>query len=178
MSESELPRLIRTRPLPGSFAIEANAEERTALARRFAIEEVTALSASGELEARGGAIVASGILQAEIVRDCAISGEAFASELEEPIALRFVQELTLPGAIEDPEEGAIIEIDLEAHKGDEIEYSGDSFDLGEAIAQTLGLAIDPYAEGPDADKVRKDVGLEEPARDGPFAALAGLKRGS
>ena len=52
--------------------------------------------------------------------------------------------------------------------------------LGEAIAQTLALAIDPYREGPDADEARKKAGIvsdEDHAPSGPLAeALAGLKK--
>ena len=64
---------------------------------------------------------------------------------------------------------------------DEIEYEGDSFDLGEAIAQTLGLAIDPYREGPDADSARRESGIQSDESiqpSGPLAeALAALKKG-
>ncbi len=65
----------------------------------------------------------------------------------------------------------------------ELEYEGDSFDLGEALAQTLGLAIDPYREGPDAEAVRNEAGIEsdeefDAAPKGPLAeALAGLRKG-
>ena len=70
------------------------------------------------------------------------------------------------------------EIELEADDCDEIEYTGDMFDLGEAVAQTLGLAIDPYAEGPNAEAVRAAAGIvTDGEQDGPLAAmLAGLKR--
>ena len=61
---------------------------------------------------------------------------------------------------------------------DEIEYHGEMFDLGEAVAQSLALAIDPYAEGPNADAARKAAGIVlEGEQDGPLAAfLAGLKK--
>ena len=58
---------------------------------------------------------------------------------------------------------------------DEITYSGDRFDVGEAVAQSLALAIDPFATGPEADRIRTEVGLEEPEKENPFAALKGLK---
>lgn len=94
--------------------------------------------------------------------------------IDEPILLRFI-EARGPEPSEDEEE---IEIELSEEDCDEIEYSGDAFDLGEAIAQSLGLAIDPYAEGPNADAARKDAGIsddDEPS--GPLAeALKGLKR--
>jgi hypothetical protein len=75
-------------------------------------------------------------------------------------------------------EDEVIELELEADDCDEIEYSGDMFDLGEAVAQTLGLAIDPYAEGPGADAARKAAGIvAEGEQEGPLAALlAGLKK--
>jgi hypothetical protein len=68
------------------------------------------------------------------------------------------------------------EIELEESELDEIPYTGTSFDLGEAVAQSLALAIDPYAVGPDAERVRADSGLSDQAAAGPFAALAALKK--
>jgi hypothetical protein len=44
------------------------------------------------------------------------------------------------------------------------------------VAQSLALAIDPYAVGPNAEQARKDGGLLDPGAAGPFAALAALKR--
>ena len=89
--------------------------------------------------------------------------------------LRFVEQGTLDPALDEDGE---IEVELEADDCDEIEYSGDAFDLGEAVAQTLGLAIDPYAEGPGADEARKKAGIsKEGEQDGPLAAaLMALKK--
>ena len=50
------------------------------------------------------------------------------------------------------------------------------FDLGEAVAQDLALAIDPYAVGPGAERARKEAGLLDEAAAGPFAALEALKK--
>ena len=43
------------------------------------------------------------------------------------------------------------------------------------VRKTLALAIDPYAVGPEAERVRKEV-LSDEAASGPFAALAALKK--
>ena len=86
--------------------------------------------------------------------------------IDEPLALRFVP--ARPVEVE--------ELELEADALDEIEFEGHSFDLGEAVAQSLALAIDPYAIGPEADRVRKEAGLLDEAASGPFAALAALKK--
>ena len=79
----------------------------------------------------------------------------------------------------EPSDEPDIEIELDADELDEIEFSGESFDLGEAVAQSLGLAIDPYAEGPNADAARKEAGITgDDAPSGLLAeALAALKKG-
>ena len=80
----------------------------------------------------------------------------------------------------EPTDDDTIEIELDAEDLDEIEYAGDTFDLGEAVAQSLGLAFDPYAEGPNADAVRVEKGIasdEDQAPSGPLAeALKALKK--
>ena len=68
------------------------------------------------------------------------------------------------------------ELELEEDDLDEIPFEGHTIDLGEAVAQSLALAIDPYATGPQADRVRKEVGLSDETANGPFAALAALKK--
>jgi uncharacterized metal-binding protein YceD (DUF177 family) len=171
---SELSRPIKVKGLPGdAVVVEADAGDRAALARRFGLPGIDALRAEIDLEQRGKAIRATGTLKAAIRQACAISGEDFPANIEEPIDLRFVEETGLPAP--DDEE---IEIELEADDCDEIEYSGDMFDLGEAVAQSLGLSIDPYAEGPNADAARKAAGIvQEGEQEGPLAAaLAALKK--
>lgn len=174
MSAPELSRLIKVRPLPGeTVVVEADDAERVALAARFDLSNVENLRAEIELEEKGNAIKAIGHLDARITQACAISADDFPVSISEPVDLRFVPEGTLSA-----EGDADEEIELEADDCDEIEYSGDTFDLGEAIAQTLGLAIDPYAEGPNADAARKAAGISgDDAPSGPLAeALAALKK--
>jgi uncharacterized metal-binding protein YceD (DUF177 family) len=171
---SELTRMIKARPLPGeAVVIEATEAERKALAGRFGLGAVERLRAEVALEAKPRAIRATGRLTAQIMQPCALSGEDFPVTINEPIDLRFVEENLRPVG-----EDEVIELELEADDCDEIEYSGDMFDLGEAVAQTLGLAIDPYAEGPNADAARKAAGIvAEGEQDGPLAAmLAALKK--
>lgn len=171
---SELTRPIKVKGLPGdTVVVEADAGERAALARRFGLPGIDSLRAEIDLEQRGKAIRATGTLRAAIRQACAISGEDFPANIEEPIDLRFVEETDLPAP-----DGEEIEIELEADDCDEIEYSGDMFDLGEAVAQSLGLSIDPYAEGPNADAARKAAGIvQEGEQEGPLAAaLAALKK--
>jgi uncharacterized metal-binding protein YceD (DUF177 family) len=166
--------MIKARPLPAEpVVIEATPEERAALAARFGLGAVDSLRAEVALEQKPRAIRATGRLHAAIMQPCAISAEDFPVTIDEPVNLRFVEASDRPMT-----EDEALEIELEADDCDEIEYSGEMFDLGEAVAQTLGLAIDPYAEGPNADAARKAAGIVlEGEQDGPLAALlAGLKK--
>ncbi len=175
MSAPELSRPVKDRQLPAEpIRITAKPEECAALAQRFAIPSVERLTAEIVLQPDGKAILATGKLKARIIQTCAVSGDDFPTVVAEPLRLRFVQET--PVTI--TQEGEEIEIDLTSDESDEIEYSGETFDLGEAVAQTLGLAIDPYAEGPNADATREKAGLSaDDQPSGPLAeALAALKK--
>lgn len=176
MSAPELTRPVKARSLPADpVVIEASEEERAALARRFGLPRIDSLRAEVTLEEDGKAVLATGRLEAAILQNCAVSHEEFEVAISEPLALRFVEEGAIDPALSEDEE---IEIELSPEECDEIEYSGEMLDLGEAVAQSLGLAIDPYAIGPDADTARKDAGIvQEGEQEGPLAAaLAALKK--
>lgn len=172
VSGPELSRMIRHKPLPGgTVEIVASEAERVALARRFAVTAVDRLVARVDLTEDGKAVSAAGTLEADLVQPCAISGEDFPVAVRDDIELRFVPAGGIPA---EPD----IEIELADEDLDEIEYDGEMFDLGEAIAQSLALAIDLYAEGPNADAARKAAGIVlEGEQNGPLAALlAGLQK--
>ena len=168
----EFSRPVSLRQIVGHpLQLEANEAERTALAHRFAISKVESLQADVSLDRKGDKVDAKGTLVADIVQPCAVSGEDFPVHIEEEIGFRFVPEGAIDPALA---EGDEIEIELEASDLDEIDYVGDAIDLGEAIAQTLALAIDPYAEGPDADAVRREAGITgDDAPSGPLAEALG-----
>ncbi len=168
MTEPEFSRPIDVRHLPTApLTLTANDEERAALAARFGLVSIGRLEAEVTVTPDGEAVDAAGRLRAAIVQSCAVSGEDLPVEIDEPIALRFV-----PAAPATEEE-----VELEPGELDEIEFDDHGFDLGEAVAQTLALAIDPYAVGPNAEKARKEAGLLDEGAAGPFAALAALKKG-
>ncbi|MBH5321813.1 YceD family protein [Aurantiacibacter sediminis] len=172
---SDTPEFSRPADIRGITAepveLVADEAERAALAKRFGLVAIHRLEAQLSLEAEGDKIAASGEIQADIVQSCAVSGDDLPADIREDIAFRFVPLASLEASEEDEE------IELDEDDLDEIGYSGTQFDLGEAVAQSLALAIDPYAEGPDADAVRRKQGLiEEGEGDGPLAdALRGLK---
>lgn len=170
-SASELVCMIKPRHLSADpVCIEANANQCAALAERFGLAAVHRLSARVALERDGDTLMAEGVLTAEIEQACAVTGEPFRSAIDEPVSLRFVP----AKAVSSPAEGE--EIEIGAEDLDEIEFEGETVNLGEAIAQSLGLAVDPYACGPNAEAARKDGLVSSEEASGPFAALAALKK--
>lgn len=174
--ESELARLVKPRALPtGEMTIEASADERAALATRFDVLSIEDFTARVGFEKKDQAVIAKGTLSAGITQPCAVTRDPLSYRVEEDFLLRFVP----AGQMGEYEEDA--EFELSEEDLDEIEYKGDAFDLGEAIAQELGLAIDPYREGPGAEAARAEAGIEsdeDRAPSGPLAeALKGLKKG-
>ena len=167
MSASEMSRLVKLRQIDGDPRhVEASPEERAALAKRFGVVAINRLVADVALEREVDEIAASGRFEAELVQTCGISGEDFPVRIGEPFAFRFV-----PEAERGPTEE---EVELDETDLDDIEYSGDAIDIGEAVAQSLGLAIDPYAEGPNAEVVRRQAGILPD--DAPTGALADALR--
>jgi uncharacterized metal-binding protein YceD (DUF177 family) len=166
MSTPEFSRPIdRRHPKEKPVEIAADEVERKALAKRFGLIAIHRLEAKAALQADGEAVNVNGRFEADIVQTCAVSGEDLPVTFAEPLTLRFVP------AREIAEE----EIELQEDELDEIPFTGHFVDIGEAVAQSLALAIDPYAAGPDAERVREEKGLADEEASGPFAALAALK---
>ena len=166
----EFSRMIDLRSIGDApVVLSASEDERAALARRFGIVAIKRLEARVELVPDGEAVDASGTLDAAIVQSCAVSGDDLPATIHEPFTVRFVPASDAPAAFDE-------EIELEEDELDEVEFEGTAFDLGEAVAQSLALAIDPFATGPAADDVRRSHGLMEEGAAGPLAeALKGLR---
>jgi uncharacterized metal-binding protein YceD (DUF177 family) len=162
---SEFSRIVDAARLPLDVQVLiATPEECAALAQRFGLVAVHSLSARVTLASDGPAVNASGTLSADVVQSCAVSGEDLPVRISETLSLRFVPA---------PDERAA-EVELEAEDLDEIEMEAGRFDLGEAVAQSLALAIDPYLEGPGADEFRRKSGILSEGESGKFGALKGL----
>lgn len=162
--------MVDARKLPAApLTVEADGPECAALAKRFGLVAIESLAAQLAFEPDGDDVVARGHLRARIVQSCAVTGDDLPATIEEELLIRFVPE----GAPGSPDE----EIELDAQDCDEVSFDGSRFDIGEAAAQSLALAIDPYATGPGADEIREEAGLLGEGQAGPFAELAKLKKG-
>ena len=147
-------------------SIEADSGECKTLAARFNLISLDALSATTTLRASARGIEANGKLSAWLVQACVVTGDPVPTQIDEGFTLRFVEPQPVGDAAE--------EIELSDSDCDIVEIDGGAVDLGEAVAQTLGLALDPFPRCEDErarEDERKWVAGDEA---GPFAGLKGL----
>tara|TARA_R110000782_G_scaffold78293_5_gene156072 strand:- start:63742 stop:64293 length:552 start_codon:yes stop_codon:yes gene_type:complete len=153
--------------------VEANAEQRAALAQRFGFLTIERLMAEYSMSREGATITATGKIEAVLAQPCIATGEPVAETVSEPFLIRFVPE---EGASEPTGEE---EIELDAEECDMLFYTHGRIDIGEAIAETLALAVNPYPRSPHAEEWLRAAGVkseeEAAAEASPFAALAALK---
>ncbi|ATE63797.1 YceD family protein [Rhizorhabdus dicambivorans] len=152
------------------IAIEAAEGERAALAERFGLLALEALTAEANLRREGDVILAEGRVKARAVQVCVASGGPVPADVDETFSLRFVPEGQDGGE----------ELELDAGDIDSIDYAGGAVDLGEAVAETMALSLDPFPRAADADAILKKAGVlteqEAAEASSPFAALKGKLR--
>jgi hypothetical protein len=127
--------------------VEASAAECAALARRMGVPAVSSLVCRFHLaRGVGGAVAARGRLVASVVRTCVVSLDDFETEVAEDFQVRFVPAGT---ESDNPDPEAV----------DEIPFAGAVIDLGEAAAEQLALALDPYPRKPGAELPESEPAL-------------------
>jgi len=155
------------------FEIEATAEERERLARRFGLEGIDRLTATVDVRKAGrGLYRVAGRLTAEIRQICVVTLEAFPSTVAEDYEALYAESR----AADDVE---LAEVELDPDADDPEPLTGHSIDVGELVAQHLGLALDPYPHKPGIEApvvVSTDADADDAHSANPFAALERLKR--
>lgn len=168
MSEIEFSRPIAADTIGDearTVEIEADAAERAALANRFGLVAIAQLVARFSVRRDAQGIVADGRVTAALTQACSVTGDPLPATIDEPVALRFV-----PDQADERDEVELAGGDL-----DIMSYAGNQIDLGEAAAETLLLALDPFPRGPGAEAALRAAGVISEEEAGPFGALAGLK---
>lgn len=146
--------------------IAADAKERAALARRFGLLSLDLLEADVALHPDGAGYLAEGILRGTAQQACVASGEPVPASVEENFRIRFVAEASYD---------ADAEVELDANDCDTLFHDGRTIDLGEAVAESFALALDPFPRSPDADAALKAAGVKDESEAGPFGALSALR---
>ena len=67
------------------------------------------------------------------------------------------------------------EVELSESELDIVFYEGSSIDIGEAVAETMALSLDPYPRAPERGRSAESGGVKSEEEAGPFGALAGLR---
>jgi uncharacterized metal-binding protein YceD (DUF177 family) len=168
----EFSRLIPVDRIPPEGASEhivATEQEREALAARFGLVAIRALSAQMQLEPwRRGGIKVAGRFDATVLQTCVVTLEPFEEVLQEDI-IRYFAGQNAPGP-------AAVTHSVESLEEDEPDViSGGSIDLGELVAESLGLALDPYPRKPGTEFSRGAHDDDKDPSPSPFAALEPLK---
>jgi uncharacterized metal-binding protein YceD (DUF177 family) len=145
--------------------VTAEPEERAALAERFGLLAIDSLEARYRVRREAAGIRAAGHLSARVIQACVASHAPVPAAVEEDFDLRFVPE---------PEDSGD-EVELSEEECDTVFYTGGAIDLGEAAAETLALALDPFPRSPDAEAVLKSAGVLGEDEAGPFSGLAALR---
>jgi uncharacterized metal-binding protein YceD (DUF177 family) len=140
------------------LTVEATLAECAALAVRMNLPAVLAVSCAFHLIREGrDSVLARGVLRATVTQTCIISLDDFDAPVQEVFQVRFV-----PSGEESD--------DIDPESDDEIPFEGNTIDLGEAAAEQLGLALDPYARMPGVEM----PAVEDDSEPHPFAALRRL----
>lgn len=165
-----LERLTTT---PAAYAVVAGAAERAAIAARFGLIALDRLEAALDLRRVGGGAAADGRLVADAVQSCVVSLAPVPAHIDVPVHFRFAA----PAG-----EGA--DIELSGADLDVLAVEDGAVDLGEALAQALAVALDPYPHAGAAElaEARAFLMTEEQAAaqeqadrmaKSPFARLKG-----
>jgi uncharacterized metal-binding protein YceD (DUF177 family) len=143
-------------------ALEALPDECGALAKRFDVRSISSVSAQLHVAPHAQGFCVTGVVTADVVQTCVVTGEAVAAHVEAPInVLLWTQEV----------EGDLDMLE-EAYGVDDIEpIESDDYDLGEMSAQYLALAIDPF---PRKKGASLDAILPQ-RKTNPFSVLSQLK---
>lgn len=147
-------------------SISADEAERGALRRRFRLRALDRLDADYLLKPVAGGWLATGTVRAEVIQACVATGEDVPATVEAPFTIHFLREIG-----ESAEEVELSEDDC-----DIMAVEDERIDMGEAVAQTLALNLDPYPRAPDADTYLRQMGVRSEEEGGALSGLADLLR--
>jgi uncharacterized metal-binding protein YceD (DUF177 family) len=165
--------------------ISAEPEERAALARRFGLVAIDSLAAEITITRGEGDPVVKlrGRIAAEVVQSCVVTLEPVANAVEGIVEMAYTTEADLAGAVSDmaPDD------DVAPDEDDRPEFlDGDEIDVGEVVAEHLGLHLDPYPRRGGVAFPAEDETMygDEGSGDGdggservsPFAVLRDMKQ--
>lgn len=161
--EFSRPLIVDRIPKLGSTEIiSAEPAELTKLASRLDVPGLHGLTAKIRATPwRGGGLKLDGMISADIEQVSVVSLETFRHKVEVALLRYFLP----PGAV----------VASDDDDADPIEHG--IVDIGEAVAETLALELDPYPRKPgESFEAHVEADQSQPERKSPFAVLASRKR--
>jgi uncharacterized metal-binding protein YceD (DUF177 family) len=160
---SRLVPLAQLSTRPFRQRIEATAEERERLSRRFDLISLDRLVAEVELRRQSPEVI---LLEAEFAAEfehcCAVTLEPVRGAVSDRFSLVY-------GAAPEEEQEIALTSDEPAFEP----LNGNSIDIGEAVAQELSLALPIFPRDPEA---RIDQAAMAEPLEGPFATLGRMRK--
>lgn len=168
IDEPEFSRPISIEKIPGnglSEKLEAKGDEKRLLAERLGLVELSSLRAELTiLPLLDQTIAVSGRLMADVTQTCVVSLEPLAANVTSNIDVLY-----------GPPELADANVAATGFSEKEMEPIIDGMiDLGELVAQNLGIALDPYPRKPGMEFVESQYG-DGVATSNPLAQLVNLR---
>lgn len=179
MTQRPAPEFSRAVPVEGLedgetvIEIEADADERAALARRFGLLALDSLTAKvGLTPVDGGLVRVHGALAAEVTQACVVTLEPVTTRVEASFECLY-------GADATEEAGGGLITDADTEESPE-PFTHGAVDVGEAVAEHLALELEPFPRSPGVafdsfSSASESVGNDDTVDAGPFAVLARLK---
>src|SRR5271166_1199953 len=155
------------------FDLVADAPTRAAVARIAGLRDLARLEANFEVTRYGaGGLRVAGRVSATVGQTCVVTLEPLTDEIDAEVAVAFAPQVA--AARQAGQTGSAKEAMSAKEATDETEPLIDgTIDLGVLATEFLILGLDPYPRKPDAVfQPPQDAAAEE----GPFAALAALKK--
>ena len=132
--------------------LAATAAERDALRSRFDLVDVRSLNATIGIEQRVMELVLTGRIEAVVAQNCVVTLKPVSSSLEVSFERHYRRR--------EVHEKMAAAGDTLASDADDIDVDfleGDEIDIGEAVAEELYLALDPYPRSDDADQALEAI---------------------
>ncbi|MBB4266991.1 DUF177 domain-containing protein [Roseospira visakhapatnamensis] len=187
--ELSRPVVVDRLPPEGrTLAVVATEAECAALAARFGLDALESLTGTAVVRPLGGRRRAplygvDATVTARVRQTCVVTLDSLVREITETVCQRFVGSDSAKG----PDRGSAVDVDPEAVLDPPEPIVAGCIDVGEVLAEGLGLAIDPHPRADDAvftpppdGTIGEEAGGVEPdtapdQASGPFAALAALR---
>ncbi len=153
--------------------VEATREECAALCERFSLLSIDHLSADLVLTPVNGlqCVRLKGRIKADVIQQCVVSLEPVPEHVDESFSLTYVAEQE-----NDHKKAKEIVVEFDDDEDFPEPIIGNAIDLGEAVAEHLMLALDPFPRSQKVIDEAQEADDEPKKKSSPFQSLVGVAK--